>query len=42
MSEEKQIRLDRMRYTKNSLASTLAIAAILFAVFYFISMKIRF
>ncbi|MBO6158513.1 MAG: hypothetical protein J6P72_04510 [Firmicutes bacterium] len=37
MSEEKQIRLDRMRYTKNSLASTLAIAAILFDVFYFIS-----
>ncbi len=37
MNEEKTIRLDRMRYTKNSLASTLAILAILFDVFYFIS-----
>ena len=37
MNEEKSIRLDRMRYTKNTLASTLAILAILFDVFYFIS-----
>ena len=37
MNEEKSIRLDRMRYTKNSLASTLAVLAILFNVFYFIS-----
>ena len=37
MNEEKTIRLDRMRYSKNSLASTLAILAILFDVFYFIS-----
>lgn len=37
MNEEKSIRLDRMRYTKNTLASTLAILAIVFDVFYFIS-----
>ncbi len=37
MNEEKTIRLDRMRYTKNTLASTLAVLAILFDVFYFIS-----
>ena len=37
MNEEKSIRLDRMRYTKNTLASTLAVLAILFNVFYFIS-----
>ena len=37
MNEEKSIRLDRMRYTNNTLASTLAILAILFDVFYFIS-----
>lgn len=37
MNEEKSIRLDRMRYTKNTLASGLALAAILFNVFYFIS-----
>lgn len=37
MNEEKSIRLDRMRYTKNTLASSLAILAILFDVFYFIS-----
>ena len=37
MNEEKTIRLDRMRYTKNSLASGLALLAILFDVFYFIS-----
>lgn len=35
MNEEKTIRLDRMRYTKNSLASGLALVAILFNVFYF-------
>lgn len=37
MNEEKSIRLDRMRYTKNTLASTLAVLAIIFDVFYFIS-----
>ena len=37
MNEEQNIRLDRMRYTKNSLASSLAILAILFDVFFFIS-----
>ena len=37
MNEEKTIRLDRMRYTKNSLAAGLALLAILFDVFYFIS-----
>jgi hypothetical protein len=37
MNEEKTIRLDRMRYTKNSAASGLALLAILFDVFYFIS-----
>ena len=37
MNEEKTIRLDRMRYTKNSLASGFALLAILFDVFYFIS-----
>ncbi len=37
MNEEKTIRLDRMRFTKNSLASGLALLAILFDVFYFIS-----
>ena len=37
MNEEKNIRLDRMRYTKTTLASTLAVVAILFDVFYFIS-----
>ena len=37
MNEEKTIRLDRMRYTKNSLASGLALLAILFDVFFFIS-----
>ena len=30
MNDEKTIRLDRMRYTKNTLASTLAIVSILF------------
>ncbi len=37
MNEEKSIRLDRMRYTKNTLASGLALLSILFDVFYFIS-----
>ncbi len=37
MNEEKLIRLDRMRYMKNSLASGFALLAILFNVFYFIS-----
>ena len=37
MNEEQSIRLDRMRYTKNSLASGLALLAILFDVFFFIS-----
>ncbi len=35
--EERIIRKDRMRYTKNTLGSSLAIAAILFNVFYFVS-----
>lgn len=37
MNEEKTIRLDRMRYTKNTLASGLALLSILFNVFFFIS-----
>lgn len=37
MNEEKTIRLDRMRYTKNTLSSGLALLAILFDVFFFIS-----
>ena len=37
MNDEKSIRLDRMRFTKNTLASGLALLAILFDVFYFIS-----
>ena len=37
MNDEKTIRLDRMRYTKNSLASGLALLAILFNVFFFIN-----
>lgn len=35
--EERTVRRDRMRYTKNSLSSSLAIAAIVFNVFYFVS-----
>lgn len=35
MNEEKTIRLDRMRYTKNSLAAGLALCAIVFDVLYF-------
>jgi hypothetical protein len=37
MNDEKTIRLDRMRYTKNSMASGLALLSILFDVFFFIS-----
>jgi len=37
MNDEKTIRLDRMRYTKNSLAAGLALLAILVNVFYFIN-----
>jgi len=37
MNDEKIIRLDRMRYTKNTLASGLALLSILFDVLYFIS-----
>ena len=37
MNDEKQVRLDRMRYTKNTLASGLALLSILFDVFFFIS-----
>lgn len=37
MEENKRTRLDRMRYTKNSLSSGLALLAILFNVFYFVS-----
>ena len=37
MDENKRIQLDRMRYTKNSLSSGLALLAILFNVFYFVS-----
>ena len=35
MNEEKTIRLDRMRYTKNTMASGLALVAIVFNVLYF-------
>lgn len=35
--EDRKIVRDRMRYTKNKLSSTLAIAAIVFNVFYFVS-----
>ena len=37
MNDDKQIRLDRMRYTKNTTASGLALLSILFDVFFFIS-----
>ncbi len=36
MIEERTIQRDRMRFTKNSLSANLAIAAILFDVFYFV------
>ena len=35
--EQKQIRLDRMRYTKNTRSSRLALLAIVFDVLYFVS-----
>ncbi|MBQ6347828.1 MAG: hypothetical protein IJI71_09775 [Clostridia bacterium] len=35
MNEEKAIRLDRMRFTKNSLPASLALLAIIFNVLYF-------
>lgn len=37
LEEQKRIRLDRMRFTKNSLGSRLVYLAILFDVFYFVS-----
>ena len=37
MNEEQLIRLDRMRFTKNTLSSGLALLAILFNVLYFVS-----
>ena len=36
-AEQKQIQLDRMRYTKNTLSSRLALLAIVFNVLYFVS-----
>ena len=36
-AEQKQIRLDRMRYTKNTLSSRLTLLAIVFNVLYFVS-----
>ena len=37
MNEERYIKRDRMRFTKNTLSSTLVLAAILFDVFYFVN-----
>ncbi len=37
MNEERTIKMDRMRFTKNSLSSTLAIIGIVFDVLYFVS-----
>lgn len=37
LEEQKSIQLDRMRYTKNTLSSRLVYLAILFDVFYFVS-----
>ena len=37
MDENKRISLDRMRYTKNTLSSSLALCAIVFNVLYFVS-----
>jgi len=37
MNEEQFIKRDRMRFTKNTLSSSLALLAILFNVFYFVS-----
>ena len=36
-AEQKQIKLDRMRYTKNTLSSRLTLLAIVFDVLYFVS-----
>lgn len=36
-NEDRQIQVDRMRFTKNTFSSSLAILAILFDVFYFVS-----
>ena len=38
MNDEKTTRLDRMRYTKNTFSSNFALLAILFDVFFFISL----
>lgn len=38
MNDERTIRLDRMRYTKNTFSSNFALLAILFDVFFFISL----
>lgn len=38
MNDEKTVRLDRMRYAKNSFSSGFALLAILFDVFFFISL----
>ena len=40
MNGEKAIRLDRMRYTKNTLSSGLALLAIVFDVLFFISIYV--
>ena len=37
MNDDKNIRLDRMRFTKNTASSSLALLAILFNVFFFVS-----
>ena len=37
MNDERSVRIDRLRYTKNALASRLAILAILFDVLFFVS-----
>lgn len=37
MNEERYVKLDRMRYTKNKLSSSLALLAIVFDVLYFVS-----
>ena len=37
MNEDKLIQRDRMRFTKNTLSSSLALLAILFNVLYFVS-----
>ena len=37
MSEDRFVKIDRMRYTKNKMSSTLALLAIVFDVLYFVS-----